>query len=75
MIFREIKRLILIERKKRKKETERKKERNRTKERKRMKERNYFSKTVLQIKNAEFSSVKFENDFDDSINFHSVNFH
>ena len=73
MIFRDIKRLILIERKKRKEETEQKKERNRKKERKRMKERNYFSKTVLQIKNAEF--VKFENDFDDSINFHSVNFH
>ena len=50
------------------------------KERKGKTERNYLPKTFfLQIERAEFSlsllSVKFINDFDDSINFHSVNFH
>ena len=53
MIFREIKRLMLLERKK--------------------------EKLFVKIKNVEFSLkpifVKFVNDFDDSINFHSVNFH
>ena len=51
----------------------------RKKERKGKKERNYLLKTFLQIKSAEFSlkpsSVKYVNDFDESINFHSVNFH
>ena len=60
MRFREIKRLKPLERKK-----ERKKEQ-------------LFVKDFLQIKRAEFSlkpsSVKFVNDFDGSINFHSVSF-
>ena len=50
------------------------------KERKGKKERNYLSKTFFcKLKEQNFllslSYVKFVNDFDDSINFHSVNFH
>ena len=55
MILGEIKRLMLLERKK---------------ERKKL-----FFKDCFANKNAELSSVRFVNKFDDSINFHSVNFH
>ena len=52
----------------------------RKKEKEIKKERNYLSKAFfLKLKEQNFllslSSVKFVNDFDDSINFHSVNFH
>ena len=57
MIFREIKRLMLLERKK-----ERKKEK-------------YLSKLNMKNFLLSLSFVQFVNDFDDSINFHSVNFH
>ena len=61
MIFREIKRLMLLERKK-----ERKKE---------IICQRLFYKLKVQNFPLSLSSVKFVNDFDDSINFHSVNFH
>ena len=52
----------------------------RKKERQGNKERNYLSKAFFcKLKEQTFllslSPVKFVNDFDDSINFHSVNFH
>ena len=57
-----------------------KKERKKKKEKEIKKERNYLSNAFLcKLKEQTFllslSSVKFVNDFDDSIIFHSVNFH
>ena len=54
----------------------RKKERKEEKERKKLFVKDFF---FCKFKEQNFllslSSVKFVNDFDDSINFHSVNFH
>ena len=52
-----------------------KKERKGNKERKKSFVKGFFFKLKEQNFLLSLSSVKFLNDFDDSINFHSVNFH
>ena len=52
-----------------------KKERKKEKERKKLFVKDFFCKLKEQNFLLSLSSVKFVNDFDDSINFHSVNFH
>ena len=54
---------------------ERKKERQKRKERKKLFVKDIFCQLKEQNLLLSLPSVKFVNDFDDSINFHSVNFH